>query len=61
MKMRLSGTEAEIDAFIDSLREHYEIISVSAFYPDRGPKVKESKAGRCYVEIGQRSKERQEK
>lgn len=51
MKMRLTGTEAEINAFVESLREHYEIVTVSAFYQNRGPKIKESKEGRCYVEI----------
>ncbi len=50
MKMRLTGTEQEIDKYVEDLKMYYDVISVSGFYPNTR-KVKESKEGRCYAEI----------
>lgn len=50
MKMRLTGTEEEIETYIEDLKMYYDIIFVSEFYPNTR-KVKESKEGRCYAEI----------
>lgn len=50
MKMRLTGTEKEIDKFVEDLKIYYDVISASSFYSNTR-KVKESKDGRCYCDI----------
>ena len=50
MKIRLTGTEEEIEAYADDLKMYYDVISVSSFYPNTR-KAKESKEGSCYCEV----------
>lgn len=49
MKIRITGTETDIQQFVEDMEQHYDIISVSQFYKnDR--KVQMSKEGRVYIE-----------
>lgn len=47
MKLRLSGTRAEIDALLPLLTRVLEVREVSDFYPNRG----QSQLGRVYVDV----------
>lgn len=52
VKMRLTGTQAELDKWLKFLqrvdsKELIEILEVSSFYPNRGS----SKLGRQYIEV----------
>lgn len=49
MKIRITGTETDIKKFVEDMEEHYDIISVSQFYPNER-KVEKSKEGRVYIE-----------
>ena len=49
MKIRITGTEDELNKFVEDLRSYYDISSVSSFYKNNR-KVKESKEGRIYIE-----------
>ena len=46
INIRLTGTISECLTFADSLRENYDVQSISAFYPNRG-----TDSGRIYVDI----------
>lgn len=46
IKIRLHGERAEINAAIDTIRQHFEILSKSDIYADRG----ESKYYRAYLD-----------
>ncbi|MEO6088881.1 MAG: hypothetical protein ABIQ18_37800 [Umezawaea sp.] len=47
MNIRVTGTPAEIDAFVDLLRAVVDVREVSDFYPNRG----RSSLGRVYLDI----------
>lgn len=49
VKIRITGTESDIQQFVDDMEHHYDVISVSQFYKnDR--KVQKSQEGRVYIE-----------
>lgn len=49
MKIRITGLQEECDKFVEDLRIYYDLVNVSAFYPNTR-KQKESKEGRVYIE-----------
>ena len=50
MKIRITGTEAEVIDFANELNKHFDIISVSMFYPNNR-KCLYSNEGRLYIEL----------
>lgn len=50
MKIRITGTKEELDLFIQELKKHFDVISISSFYANTR-KVIESKEGRIYIEV----------
>ena len=54
MKVRLQGTEEQLETLIkdikSSLSDRYDIISISKFYPNNRY-TKESKESRCYIDL----------
>jgi hypothetical protein len=49
LKIRITGLQEECDKFVEDLRIYYDLVNVSAFYPNTR-KQKESKEGRVYIE-----------
>lgn len=55
MKIRITGTETDIQQFVEDMAQHYDLISVSQFYKnDR--KTQMSKEGRVYIEANLKKK-----
>lgn len=50
MDIRLTGTKEEIKEYVDDLKNFYDVVSVSIFYPNNR-KTSESKEGRVYLKI----------